>query len=177
MNTQLQDLSTCPVAIRAIDSNAERLWRIFLKKAGIPMAGSKVIEGDGSLEHETKRAHIVRNFGVPSLMQRLAVAYDERSRAKVWWRECIACSDGGSDIPDLTAEYVLNPFIVTKELKYPNPRLIAMAAARENTDSTTLPTRGRPAKSVAQKRAANAARSRRFRAARRTAKNTATVTV
>lgn len=170
MNTQLQDLSTCPVAIRALDSNAERLWRIFLKKAGIPMAGSKVIEGDGSPEHETKRASIVRRFGIPSLEQRL-VDKDEIQRAEVWWRECVACSEGESEISGLTPEnmYVINPFIVTESLKFKDPRVERLTVAREVLQDRPMKRRGRPAKSDAERRATNAARVRRHRASKRKA--------
>jgi hypothetical protein len=170
MNTQLRDLSTCPIAIRALDSNAEHLWRIFLKKARIPMAGSKVIEGDGSPEHETKRASIVRRFGIPSLEQRL-VNKDEIQRAKVWWRESVACSEGESEISGLTPEnmYVINPFIVTESLKFKDPRVERLTVARDVSQDPSLKRRGRPAKGRAEKRATNAARMRRFRATKRKA--------
>ncbi|MGH9684460.1 MAG: hypothetical protein ACRD4S_12730 [Candidatus Acidiferrales bacterium] len=163
METRTPNLVSCPPELSALDPNAKTLWLIFLKRVGFHIDG----QGD-VIENETRRADIVRRFGVQSLMQRLSVAKDEISRARIWWRECMACSEGDS-IPDLSLEnmYVLNPFILTKELKFKNERLAALNEQRACPESEflhlTAKTRGRPSKPDAAKRAASAARNRDYR--------------
>jgi hypothetical protein len=84
-------LHLCPEVIKTLDPNAEMLWAIFLKKAGLHLrASGEVIENDG------RRAAIVRNFAIPSLEQRLPSKKTEVERARVWWRESVACSEGDS---------------------------------------------------------------------------------
>jgi hypothetical protein len=115
---QLIDLSVCPDELKALDVNAERLWPIFLQKTGISMSvsGGRVIDNAG------RRADVIYRFGIPSLATRLAHAHDEISKARVWWREAVACSEGES-IPDLSGAnaYLLNPFILTPALKFARP--------------------------------------------------------
>jgi hypothetical protein len=108
----------------ALDANAEILWRVLLKKVGVTISKGEHIED--------KRAWIVRSFGVPSLMQRLRAGMTERERARVWWRECAACSEGDT-IPDLSTEnlHALNPWIVTESEKYPDPRAARLEKARQ----------------------------------------------
>jgi hypothetical protein len=118
------NLASCPPEMLALDANAEIVWRLLLKKVGVTISKGEHIED--------KRAWIVRNFGVPSLMQRLRSGMTERQRARVWWRECAACSEGDT-IPDLTAEnlHSLNPWIVTDSEKYPDPRAARLEKARQ----------------------------------------------
>jgi hypothetical protein len=115
---ELSDLSQCPAQLLALDPNAERLWQVFLRKTGIALSQ----DGKRVLDNEGKRARVIRRFGIPSLASRLEFANAEISRARIWWREATACSEG-EGIPDLTREngYVLNPFIVTPELKFERP--------------------------------------------------------
>jgi len=168
------DLSICPPEILALDPNAAELWRAFLKRTGISLSvdGSRVIDG------ESRRAWVIRNLGIPSLVQRLASAKTEMDRARIWWRESVACSPGDS-IPDLSAEnlYLLNPFLVTAAPKFPDPRSGRLAKAREDRDleqaEVILRRRGRPPKSAEQKRATNTARQRRFQGRIRGAKGNA----
>lgn len=56
------NLAVCPPEILALDTNAETLWRILLRKVGIVIKGEHI---------EDKRAWILGNFGWPSLAQRL----------------------------------------------------------------------------------------------------------
>lgn len=141
------DLTICPDEIRALDPHADESWPVFLKKTGISMS----VDGKRVLDNESRRAQIIRNFGVPSLVQRLGSARTEIERARVWWRESVACSEGDG-IPDLSGDnlYVLNAFIFDPAQKFADRRVEAMRA-------------GRPRKSDEEKRAANAARQRRFR--------------
>ncbi len=116
---EFPNLCVCPDTIKAADPNAEVLWPILLKKVGLHLkATGEVIENDGH------RAAIVRCFAAPSMEQRLCRAKNEVERARVWWRESIACSEGDSNVPDLAEDsmYVLNAFIVTPELKFIDPR-------------------------------------------------------
>lgn len=134
------DLTVCPEELRAADPNAELLWPKFLKRSGVTMS----TRGARVLDNLSRRALIVRNFGIPALVQRLATAHGEVGRARVWWRESIACSDGDSPIPDLSEnnQYVLNPFIVAKELRFRDPRaeMLAWCNSERNmlTDSNEL---------------------------------------
>jgi hypothetical protein len=121
------DLATCPEAIHALDPNADLLWVKFLRKTGVPMS-AKSKKGKNAMtdlwvDNKSRRGFIIRNFGIPSLLQRLAAAKDEISRARVWWREAAACSEGES-VPDLSPDNmaVLNFFIVTTELKFKDTR-------------------------------------------------------
>jgi hypothetical protein len=66
----------------ALDVIAETLWRVLLKKVGVTISKGEHIED--------KRAWILRNCGVPSLLQRLRPGMTERERARVWWRESAA---------------------------------------------------------------------------------------
>src|SRR5712692_2208775 len=134
------DLTICPDEIRALDPHADEAWSLFLKKTGISMS----VDGKRVLDNESRRAQIIRNFGVPSLIQRLAAARTEVERARVWWREAAACSEGDG-IPDLSGDnlYVLNAFIFDPALKFTDRRVEAMRA-------------GRPRKSDEEKRAGTA---------------------
>jgi len=69
----------------------------------------------------------------------------ERQRARIWWREAAACSEGES-MPDLTPEnfHVLNSWMVSAEHKYRYP-------------SAGDGKRGRPEKSREEKLANKAA--------------------
>ncbi len=141
------NLAICPSELIALDPNAERLWPKLLRTV-------KVIISKG--EHiEERRAKILRTFGLPSLLERLQPGMSERQRARIWWREAAACSEGES-IPDLTPEnlHVLNPWIVSAEHKYQHP-------------SAGDGKRGRPEKSREEKLANKAARQRGYRAAKR----------
>jgi hypothetical protein len=163
---QPTNLAVCPAELLAVDANAEKLWTVFLKRIGLHFnTRGEVIENDG------RRAEIVRRFGVRSLIDRLPSQKTERDRARIWWREAIACSDGESDIPDLSSGnmHVLNPFIVTPALKYFDPRAERLAAGRERLQEErqqqeAARRRGRPVKPEAEKRAATASRVRAFRA-------------
>ena len=169
-----RDLSNCPQELQALDPNAALLWSIFLRKAGLSMAsdGRAVLEGDGTPETETKRAWTIRNLGIPSLLQRLAGHTTEIQRARIWWRESIACSEGESEIPDLANKnlYWLNPFIVTPELKFPDPRSGSLARARAERElgaAEQVRKRGRPRKTAGEKRETAALRVRKHRAGKR----------
>src|SRR2546427_3270803 len=58
------DLTICPGEIRALDHHADEAWSLFLKKTGISMS----VDGKRVLDNESRRAQIIRNFGVPSLV-------------------------------------------------------------------------------------------------------------
>lgn len=124
----MSDLFVCPVELKALDPNAEVLWPVFLKKTGISMS----VRRDRVIDNQSRHAWIIRNLGIPSLQHRLSIARNELARAKVWWRESAACSEGTS-IPDLTADtmYLLNPFIVTPSLKFADPWKRAVRKADE----------------------------------------------
>lgn len=126
----MNNLAEVPAEILAADPNAKTLWCVFLKKIGIHFDK----QGD-AIENETHRAEIIRKFGVPSLLQRLPFTKTEVERARVWWRESMAC-DAGESIPDLGSEnmYVLNPFIVTKSLKFRNPRFEQLAMRKKEQE-------------------------------------------
>lgn len=141
-------LSQCPDPLKALDPNAELFWPLFLKRTGLHIdARGNVIEEIGH------RADIIRNLGIPSLAERLAVpGLSERQRARIWWRESLACSHGDSDIPDLPdPPLALNAFIVTRSEKFRDARI-------EN-----LSRNGRPRKSDQEKRAVHAIRQQRYR--------------
>jgi hypothetical protein len=118
------NLASCPPEILALDANGETLWRVLLRKVGITISKGEHIED--------RRAWILRNFGVPSLLQRLRPGMSERERARVWWRECAACSEG-ENIPDLTTDSLhnLNTWIAAKGEKYPDPRAARLEKARQ----------------------------------------------
>jgi len=122
------NLAVCPSEILALDPHSERRWPIFLRKAGVTISRGEVIE--------ERRAWVVRNFGVPSLLQRLRLGMSERESARIWWREAIACSEGDSEIPDLPSGklHALNPFIVSKTEKYADPRAELAEHARAVRD-------------------------------------------
>jgi len=121
------DLAVCPKEILALDPNAAVLWVKFLQRTGIPMSAKatkgKNLGKDLWVDNNCRRAAIIRGFGIAGLTQRLAAATDEISRARVWWRESAACAEGDT-VPDLSAANmcVLNPFIITKELKFEDNR-------------------------------------------------------
>jgi hypothetical protein len=164
---QSTNLAVCPAELLAVDANAATLWPVFLKRVGLHFnSRGEVIENDGH------RADIVRQFGVPSLINRLTVREAERDRARIWWREAIACSEGDSDIPDLPSAnlHVLNPFIVTPALKFADPRSERLAAARERQQEVKRK-RGRPARPETEKRADTARRVRAYRANLRNTEN------
>jgi hypothetical protein len=143
------NLAVCPKELTEVDPNAPVLWPKLLKKVGVTILRGEHIE--------ERRALVLRSFGLPSLLQRLTPGMSERDRARIWWRECVACCEGDS-IPDLTEEnmHQLNPWIITSSEKYPDPRAARLAIVR-----------GRPRKSSEEKRAANAARVRKFRGHKR----------
>lgn len=119
------DLAVCPPEILALDPNAETLWPRFVRAAGCTTSATrkkKIIAADFWVDNDNHRALIVRQFGIPSLIQRLSVAKDEVGRARAWWRESQACAEGDT-ISDLSAEnmHVLNPFIVSAGLKFSRP--------------------------------------------------------
>jgi len=162
------DLSLCPPEILALDPNAEALWPVFLKRTGVLMS----VDCSRVIDNESKRAWVIRNLGIPSLVQRLACAKDEVGRARIWWRESIACSAGDSEIPELCSRnlYLLNPFIVRAALKFPDPRPQRMAQAHASKDverAEAIRRRGRPRTSAKEKREVKAAQQRRFRAKKR----------
>jgi hypothetical protein len=164
------DLTDCPHELLAVDISAKILWAEFLKRTGISMS----VDRKTVIDNGSKRAWAIRNLGVPSLIQRLSAAKDEVSRARIWWRESIACSEGESEIPDITSDrmHVLNPFIVTAALKFPDPRaanLEKARAARLENAAFEARRRGRPKKSAEERRAAKAANQRRLRGAQRMA--------
>lgn len=154
------NLAVCPKELLAVDPNAAILWTVFLKRVGLHLNGrGEVIENDG------RRADIVRRFAAHSLVQRLAVKKTEVERARIWWRESIACSEGASDIPDLCMAnmYTLNPFIVAPSLRFSDPRAARLAASKA----------AYPRRTDAERRAAVAARVRAHRASQRNACNAA----
>jgi hypothetical protein len=141
------NLAICPSELVALDPNAEMLWSKLLGAVGVTVSkGEHIEEG---------RAWILRNFGLPALLQRLRPGMSECQRARIWWREAAACSEGES-IPDLTPEnfHVLNRWMVSAEHKYQRP-------------SAGDGKRGRPEKSREEKLANKAARQRGYRAAKR----------
>jgi hypothetical protein len=141
------NLAICPSELIAFDPNAEMLWPKLLRTVGVTVSKGEHIE--------ERRAWILRNFGLPALLQRLQPGMLERQRAQIWWREAAACSEGES-IPDLTPEnlHVLDRWIVSAEHKYQRP-------------SVGDGKRGRPEKSREEKLANKAARQRGYRAAKR----------
>ena len=141
------NLAICPSELIALDPNAEMLWPKLLRTVGVTISKGEHIE--------ERRAWILRNFGLPALLQRLQPGMSERQRARIWWREAAACSEGES-MPDLTPEnfHVLNRWMVSAEHKYPRP-------------SVGDGKRGRPEKSREEKLANKAARQRGYRAAKR----------
>jgi hypothetical protein len=141
------NLAICPSELVALDPNAEMLWSKLLRAVGVTVSkGEHIEEG---------RAWILRTFGLPSLLQRLQPGMSERQRARIWWREAAACSEGES-IPDLTPEnfHVLNRWIASAEHKYQYP---------SGGDGK----RGRPQISREDKLKNKAARQRGYRAAKR----------
>lgn len=136
------DLSVCPEEIRALDPNANILWVKFLRRTGIPMSAKskkgKNIATDLWVDNNCRRAAIIRNFGIASLLQRLPNAKNEVDRAKAWWREAAACSEGDT-IPDLSSQNmcVLNPFIVTKSLKFVDVRFEKLTGKTWMDDATS----------------------------------------
>jgi hypothetical protein len=122
------NLASCPPEILALDINAETLWRVLLKKVGVTISKGEHIED--------KRAWILRNFGVPDLAHRLSIRkqienggpQDDVARAVIW-RHVAEASSPGDSITDLSEQnrFLLNPFIVPKDKKFPNP----MAALRK----------------------------------------------
>lgn len=175
MGTLEADLTACPSEIRALDANAETLWLEFLRRTGISMSVDRKTVIDGA----SKRAWVIRNLGVPSLIQRLSAAKDEIGRARVWWREAASCGAGDS-IPDLSPDSmsVLNPFIVTKSLKFKDTRLEKLRATKAETEvataiETLAPQYGRHPKYQSEaarnraRKAQNAAAQRAYRQKRR----------
>jgi len=160
------DLTDCPAVLSASDPNAGSRWSVFLRKTGIAMSTDR----KRVIDNQSRRALIIRSFGIPSLVQRLSAAKTEIERARVWWRESIACS-AGDTIPDLSSEnlYLLNPFIMLPELKFADPRVERLAASKVESEpiQESNGRRGRPRKSAQEKRETKAAQQRRFRAKRR----------
>jgi hypothetical protein len=160
------DLTDCPSVLSALDPYAGSRWPAFLRKSGIAMSTDR----KRVIDNQSRRALIIRSFGIPSLVQRLSVAKTEIERARVWWRESVACS-AGDTIPDLSSEnlYLLNPFITVPALKFADPRVERLAASKVESEPNPEPIRrrGRPGKSAQEKRETKAARQRRYRAKRR----------
>jgi hypothetical protein len=129
-----RDLTICPADILALDPNARVLWVKFLRRTGIPMSAKskkgKNVATDLWVDNNCRRAAVIRSFGIPSLVQRLTVCKSEVERARVWWRESAACA-GGDSVPDLSSEnlFLLNPFIVTKELRFEDTRFKTIATS------------------------------------------------
>jgi hypothetical protein len=145
------NLAPCPFELIALDPNAETLWPKLLGKLRVTVSKGEHIE--------ERRAWILRNFGLPSLLQRLRPGMNERERARIWWREAAACSEGES-ITDITPEnfHVLNPWIVSGDQKY---------AYARTSEGEIKRGRGRPEKSREEKLANKAARERGYRAVKR----------
>jgi hypothetical protein len=158
----------CPPEILALDPNAEARWGRFLKRTGIWLSSNS----ERVIDNESRRAWVISNLGIPSLVERLRSATSEVDRARIWWRESVACSAGDSEIPELSSKnlYLLNPFIVTEALKFRDPRPQRMAQAHASKDierAEAIRRRGRPRKTAEEKRAVKAAQQRRFRARKR----------
>lgn len=119
------NLNHCPVDFESLDPHAAKRWGIFLRKVGLRMTR----EGWS----DPRRAAIVRSFGIPSLRHRLPSAATETQRARIWWREAVACSAGESEIPDLSEEkmYALNAFIFEQGEKFADPRGVRLRASRK----------------------------------------------
>jgi hypothetical protein len=161
MDTSVRtDLSAVPEEVLALDSNASILWFIFLRKTGLATSAARKRKNIGEnlwVDNESHRALIIRNFGIPSLLQGLPACRTELDRARVWWRESAACSEG-DQIPDLGDDKTcLNPFIVTQSLKF--------KTADKTVDAVeeVVAKRGRPRKSAGAKQQSAAARQRRHR--------------
>ena len=115
----------CPSEILALDANAKHLWPLFVKKAGVTIdkAEWQIIED--------RRGSILKGIGIPDLIFRLSCQrqrekygrQNEVARSRIWRHVAEACAPGDS-IPDLSSDnlYSLNPWIVTKKLKFPDPR-------------------------------------------------------
>ena len=148
-NSESSNLAVCPQGLVQVDPYAERRWPVLLTKVGLHLdARGQVIENDG------RRADIVRRFVVESLMSRLPAQRTERDRARIWWREAVAATEGDSEIPGLTAEnsYFVNAFIMDGE-KFPDPRAARLAATRTAVAGGMIPTRrGRPSKSMGREK-------------------------
>jgi hypothetical protein len=117
----VDNLAICPDSLIKLDANAPVVWPKLLKKVGVVISQGEHIEDS--------RAWTVRNFGLPSLLQRLCPGMTERERARVWWRESAACGPGDS-VPDITAGNlnILNAWILDPEQKYPASRTSENAA-------------------------------------------------
>jgi len=173
----VENLAVCPDVLTQLDANAPVLWPKLLKKTGVVIAQGEHIEDT--------RAWTVRNLGLPSLVQRLRLGMTERERARVWWREFVACGPGDS-IPDLTANtlQILNAWIIDPAQKYPasgtseNASLNAVSCGKDGhfvdgliPDSPETPRqsignkalRGRPRTSEGEKRRTAADRQARWR--------------
>jgi hypothetical protein len=119
----------CPQELLALDFNSPNLWPKLLKRAQVTIDG-----GQNEIVAD-KRGMILSGIGLPDLMFRLDCqrqrekdgAQNELSRARIWFHVAEACAPGDS-VPDLNSEnrYLLNPWIIKQELKYPNPRLAAL---------------------------------------------------
>jgi hypothetical protein len=139
------NLATCPPEIRALDTNAETLWRVLIKKVGITVSKGEHIED--------KRAWILRNFGVPDLAYRLSIRQqienggpqDDVARAVIW-RHVAEASSPGDSITDLSDQnrFLLNPFIVPKDKKFAN----SLAVLRKESPSVDEKTVGAAQKGV-----------------------------
>lgn len=118
--------AACPPELQVLDRNAAHLWTKLLKKSGatVDKSTNEIVQD--------KRGATLCGIGVPDLVFRLQCQRerekggpeDEVARARIWFHVAEACAPGDS-IPDLTAEnrYLLNPWIVTKALKFADPRV------------------------------------------------------
>lgn len=92
---------------------------------------------------EDKRAWILRNFGVPDLAHRLSIRQqienggpqDDVARAIVW-RHVAEASSPGDSITDLSDQnrFLLNPFILAKDKKFPNPLAVLRKESRSGDE-------------------------------------------
>lgn len=116
----------CPNELLALDSNAATLWPKLRKKAKV------TIDRELNEIVPDQRGSILKGIGLPDLLFRLECQrqrekggrQDELARARIWFHVSEACAPGDF-IPDLTSDsrYLLNPWIVSSSLKYPNLKL------------------------------------------------------
>lgn len=124
------NLATCPPEILSLDTNAEKLWPVLLRKVGVTVSRGESIED--------KRAWILRNLGVDDLANRLSVQQkrecggpqDDLARAMIW-RHVAEASSPGDSIADLSTQNMclLNPFIVPEGKHFPSP--LALSASKK----------------------------------------------
>ena len=123
-----------PPEILALDTNAETLWHVLLKKVGVTISKGEHIED--------KRAWILRNFGVPDLAYCLSIRQEIENggpqddvACAVIWRHVAEASSPGDSITDLSDQnrFLLNPFIVPKDKKFANPLAVLHNESRKES--------------------------------------------